>query len=194
MTVRVVLCDDHAVVRSGLKLLLERRGFQVVGEADEGFQAIELCRELTPDLVVMDLTMPNGMDGLEATRLLSKEMPHLPVVVLTMHDDESLKDAILEAGARRYLLKQAPGEEMIAALYQVCQSQAPEKPRDLLTGREYEVLCRLARGYGNKEIAQQLDISVKTVETHRSHLFLKLRLETRAELVDYALKHGLMSG
>lgn len=189
---RLVIADDHAVVRSGLKLLLEGRGFKVVGEASQGDEALTLALRERPDVVLMDLTMPPGPHGLEATREIVRALPGLPVVILTMHDDESLSEALLEAGAARYVLKQAPEDELVEALRQVARRPLPPAPQDLLTAREYEILCLYARGYGNKEIANMLDISVKTVESHRNHLYLKLQLNSRADLTTYALRTGIL--
>lgn len=188
---RVLLADDHAVVRAGLRALLESRGIAVVAEASQGSEAVELALEHRPDLVLMDLTMPPGPDGLEATRQLVRAAPGIPVIILTMHDDQSLAEALLEAGARRYLLKQAPEDVLLAALFEVCQRSRPRGPKELLTAREFEILVHYAKGYGNKEIAEMLDISVKTVESHRNHIFLKLDLESRADLTAYALRHGV---
>lgn len=190
---RIVIADDHAVVRSGLKLLLESRGLQVVGEAAQGEEAVELALRHRPDLVLMDLTMPPGPHGLEATRELVRRAPGVPVIILTMHDDESLSEALLEAGAVRYLLKQAPEDELLKAILEACRRPIPRSPQELLTAREFEILGLYARGYGNKEIAGMLDISVKTVESHRNHIYLKLALESRADLTAYALRHGLLN-
>lgn len=189
---RILVADDHAVVRTGLKLLLANQGFQIVGEASSGEEAVTQALRLSPDLVLMDLTMPPGEGGLEATRSLKKQAPHIPVIVLTMHNDESLRQSALEAGAADYVLKQAPENELMAAIARACPSAEKTNPRDILTSREYEILGLMARGYGNKEVANLLNISVKTVETHRTHLFLKLKLESRVDLVDYALSTGLL--
>lgn len=190
--IRVLIADDHAVVRSGLKLLLANHGLQVVAEAASGEEAVSAALKEKPDLVLMDLTMPPGEGGLEATRRLKKLAPQISVIVLTMHNDESLRESALEAGASDYVLKQAPEDQMISAIIKACPGARRADPRELLTGREYEILCLMARGYGNKEIGAQLGISVKTVETHRTHLFLKLGLESRADLVEYALQTGLL--
>lgn len=189
---RLVIADDHAVVRSGLRLLLEGRGCQVVGEASQGDEALALALRERPDVVLMDLTMPPGPHGLEATREIARALPGLPVIILTMHDDESLSEALLEAGAARYVLKQAPEEELLEAVHQAARRPMAPAPQQLLTAREYEILCLYARGYGNKEISNMLDISVKTVESHRNHLYLKLHLNSRAELTAYALRHGIL--
>lgn len=189
---RVVIADDHTIVRSGLRMLMESRGFEVVGEASHGGEAVRLALEHKPDVVVMDLTMPPGPHGLEATRELASALPGVPVIILTMHDDETLSEAMLEAGAARYVLKQAPEQELVSAIESVCRRPAQPSPRELLTAREYEILCLYARGYGNKEVSNMLDISVKTVESHRNHVYLKLGLNSRADLTAYALRAGLL--
>ena len=191
-SIRILVADDHAVVRSGLKLLLANHGLQVVAEAASGEEAVTEALRENPDLVLMDVTMPPGQGGLEATRRLKELAPQIPVIVLTMHNDESLRESALEAGAFDYVLKQAPETTMISAILNACPRAQKANPKEILTGREFEVLCLMARGYGNKEIANQLNISVKTVETHRTHLFLKLGLESRADLVEYALGTGLL--
>ncbi len=193
---RLVIADDHAVVRSGLKLLLESHGLQVVEQAATGEEAIEKILRCRPDLAILDLTMPPGIDGLEATRRLIALWPQARVLILSMHDDEGLKSECLKSGSVGYVLKQAPDGELVRAIAEACQQmQDNPKSPDLcpgLTQRECEVLRLLAQGYGNKEVSGLLDISVKTVETHRNHLFLKLQLNTRADLVSYALKMGLL--
>ncbi len=182
--IRILLADDHAVVRSGLKALLQQRGLQVVAEAADGAQALQAFREHRPDLVLLDLTMPPGTDGLEAARLLRHEGAR--VLVLTMHDDEALRAELLALGACGYVLKQAPEDELLAAIHAACPTQ-----REIsLTPREEQILRLLAAGHGNKEVAARLDISVKTVETHRAHLMLKLNANSRADLVSYALQRG----
>lgn len=192
MPLRVVIADDHAIVRGGLRMLMESRGFEVVGEASQGEEAVRVAVEQKPDVVLMDLTMPPGPHGLEATRELARLLPGLPVIILTMHDDETLSEAMLEAGAARYVLKQSPESELVSAIEAVCQRPTQPSAREVLTAREYEILCLYARGYGNKEVANMLDISVKTVESHRNHVYLKLHLNSRADLTAYALRAGLL--
>jgi len=185
---RILLADDHAVVRSGLKALLQQRGLEVVAEAADGASAVQAYREHRPDLVLLDLTMPPGLDGLEAARLLRTEGAQ--VLVLTMHDDEALRTELLALGACGYVLKQAPEEELLQAIRAAC----PPAAEVALTAREEQILRLLAAGYGNKEVAGRLDISVKTVETHRAHLLLKLGAQSRADLVAYALQRGWLTG
>lgn len=168
----------------------------VVDQAANGQEAVEKALRCRPDLVVMDLTMPPGIDGLEATRRLQALWPESRVLILSMHDDEALQSESLRAGSVGFVLKQAPEGELVRTIGEVCQ-----RPQGLtltlgpcpgLTDRECEVLRLLAQGYGNKEVAGLLEISVKTVETHRGHLFLKLDLHSRADLVSFALKMGLL--
>ena len=187
---RILLADDHAVVRSGLRHLLQSRGHLVIGEASQGEEALHLAAELRPDLILLDLAMPPGMDGLEVTRALRARGCSTPVVVLTMYDDDALRQEVMRAGAQAYVLKQAPDSQLLDTL----ASLLPEvSPSSLLTQREMEVFRLAAEGYGNKEIAVRLEISVKTVESHRSHVFLKLGLNSRADVVRLALDWGLLS-
>ncbi|PYI52537.1 response regulator transcription factor [Paenibacillus flagellatus] len=213
--IRILVVDDHAVVRSGLMSLLDgKEGLRVVGEAAEGDEAIARAAELRPDVVLMDLSMPHGKDGLTATKQLKKERPDTSVLILTMHDDEEYLFRAIQAGASGYLLKSAPHEELLTAIRTVARGDAylyPTATKKLmseymeqwrsgehagtyesLSEREKEVLAWTAKGYSNKEIAEQLFISVKTVETHKSNLMEKLGLKTRPELVKYALKKGLL--
>lgn len=186
----MLLADDHAVVRSGLRALLQQRGVDVVAEAWDGASALAAYREHGPELVLLDLTMPPGVDGLEAARQLCAEGAR--VLVLTMHDDEALRAELLAAGACGYVLKQAPEEELLQAIRAACPSRPSVEAA--LTPREEQILRLLAAGYGNKEVAGRLDISVKTVETHRAHLMLKLGAQSRADLVAYALRQGWLQG
>jgi two-component system response regulator NreC len=214
--IRIVIVDDHAVVRSGLTLLLNgKHGMEVVGEAADGDEAIRMALELKPDVVLMDLSMPHGKDGLAATAELKKDLPETSVLVLTMHDDEEYLFRAIHSGASGYILKSAPHEELIAAIQSVAAGNAylyPSATKRLmseyvdklrsgensgtyesLSEREKEILGWTAKGYSNKEIAESLIISVKTVETHKSHLMEKLGLKTRPELVKYAMKKGLLN-
>jgi len=214
--VRILLVDDHAVVRSGLRMLLESKpGIEVAGDAADGDEAIRLARELSPDVVLMDLSMPHGKDGLTATGELKKLMPDIAVLILTMHDDDEYLFRSIHAGASGYILKSAPHEELLAAIQSVSEGNAYLYPTatkrlmneymerirrgesadayDLLSEREKEVLGWIAKGYSNKDIAEHLIISVKTVETHKAHVMEKLGLKTRPDLVKYALKKGLLN-
>jgi two-component system response regulator NreC len=200
--VRVLIADDHAMVRAGLRALLETRaGIRVVGEAEDGVTAVSRCRELQPDVVLMDLTMP-GRGGIGATEDIAREFPGVKVLVLTMHDDPAYVRQAVTAGASGYVLKKALSSDLINAIHAVQAGQSylpasikgamPGRAATGLTAREQEVARLIALGHTNVEIAEMLHISEKTVETHRAHIFEKLRLETRADLVRFALEHGLL--
>jgi len=210
VSVRVVIVDDHAVLRSGLKLLLEREpDIEVVGEAGSARDAVFEVRALKPDVAVVDVTMP-GESGIEAAPKLLKESPETKLLVLSMHDDPSYVRDAFAAGASGYVLKEAVDTEVVDAIRQVAaggryvnptlgarlivaEAKAREEAEaDPLSDREREVLRLLALGHTNQEIAKLLYISVRTAETHRSHVMQKLRLSTRAELVRYALEHGVI--
>jgi two-component system response regulator NreC len=212
--IKILLVDDHAVVRMGLSMLLNHYpDMQVIGEASEGNEGIKKALEFKPDIVIMDLSMPHGKDGLSATAELKKQMPDVSVLILTMHDDEEYLFRAIQAGASGCILKSAPQDELINAIRSVAEGNAYLHPAaikklineymetvkhgntnsfNLLSDREKEVLILIAKGFSNKEIAEQLMISVKTVETHKGKLMEKLHLKTRPELVTYALKKGLL--
>lgn len=214
--IRLMIVDDHALVRSGLKALLNEGGeLEVIGEAADGDEAIELAEQLRPDVVLMDLSMPHGKDGLTATREMRERLPDTAILILTMHDDDEYLFRAIQAGASGYILKSAPHEELLAAIRTVAggdaylyptatkrlmgeyleqiQQGVQTSPLNLLSEREIEVLELVAKGYANKEIAEKLVISVKTVETHKSRVMEKLGLKTRPELVEFALKKGLLT-
>jgi two-component system response regulator NreC len=209
--VRVLIVDDLAVVRAGLRLLLDAEpDIEVVGEAADGVDALLADRALEPDVVLMDLLMP-GLNGIEATRALLQERRDAKVLVLSMQDDPRYVREAFAAGATGYVLKEAADTEVVGAVRQVAQggrhvdpalgarlvaADADERTRaarDPLSEREREVLRLLALGHTNQEIAQMLSISIRTAETHRAHIMQKLRASTRAELVRYALGVGLLS-
>lgn len=214
--IRLLICDDHAVVRSGLSMLLHGRyEIDVIGEASEGDEAIKLAQSLHPDVVLMDLSMPHGKDGMTASAELKKLMPEVNILILTMHDDEHYLFQAIKVGASGYILKNAPHDELVGAIHAVSKGDAylyPSATKKLmsefmnrqstspindtaylnLSEREKEVLSWLAKGYSNKEIAQNLFISVKTVEAHKSNLMEKLGLKTRPELIKFALQKGLL--
>ncbi|MFG6119825.1 response regulator [Thalassobacillus sp. B23F22_16] len=212
--IKVLLVDDHAVVRMGLKMLLNSLpDMEVVGEASEGNEGIEKALEEKPDAILMDLSMPHGKDGLSATGELKKQLPDTAILILTMHDDEEYLFRAIQAGASGCVLKSAPHDELVNAIRSVCQGDAYLHPSaqkrlmeeylgnlkedgadtyQLLSDREKEVLTLIAKGYSNKEIAEKLVISVKTVETHKGNLMEKLQMKTRPELVSFALKKGLL--
>jgi two-component system, NarL family, response regulator NreC len=208
--IRAVVVDDHAVVRSGIKLLLDREDdIEVVGEAGNAKDAVFRARALKPDVILLDVVMP-GQSGIEVLPSLLKEAPDARVLVLSMQDDPSYVREAFAAGASGYVLKEAADEEVVAAVRAIADGRSYVHPAlgarlvaaeaqeraaaeaDPLSDREREVLRLLALGHTNQEIAKMLYISVRTAETHRAHIMQKLRLETRAELVRYALSHGLL--
>jgi len=210
VTIRVLIVDDHPVVRSGLKSLLDAEDdIDAVGEAANMQDAIFRTRSLKPDVILMDVVMP-GASGIEATPAVLKEAPEAKVLVLSMQDDPSYVHEAFGAGASGYLLKEAADEEVVSAVREVAAggryvhpalgaklvaADAEERARaeaDPLTEREREVLRLLALGHTNQEIAKTLFLSVRTVETHRAHIMQKLRLSTRAELVRHAMEQGLL--
>lgn len=212
---RILLADDHVVMRTGLRALLERQpNLEVVGEGENGREAIELVASLKPDVVVMDLGMP-VLNGIEATKAIVTQHPTTAVVILSMYVDESYIMRALKAGARGYLLKDSAPADLIGAIQAVSQNKSFFSPKvsrilaedyvrvlkqkgavdsyDLLTSREREILQLIAEGKANKEVAAALNISPYTVETHRSHILEKLNLHNPAELILYAVRKGLIS-
>ena len=208
--IRAVVVDDHAVVRSGIKLLLDREhDIEVVGEAGNAKDAIFALRALKPDVTLLDVVMP-GESGIEVLPNLLKESPETKVLVLSMQDDPSYVREAFAAGASGYVLKEAADEEVVAAVREIANGGRYVHPAlgarmvaaeaearaaaeaDPLSEREREVLRLLALGHTNQEIAKMLYISVRTAETHRAHIMQKLRLSSRAELVRYALSQGLL--
>ena len=212
MPIRILIADDHGVIRAGLCALLA--GFpdiSVVGEASDGGEAIAKAVELQPDIVLMDLSMPN-IGGIEATRQLLQGETNIRVLILTVHEDESLLKEVVRAGASGYIVKRAAQEDLIHAIRVVARGDlyvhpsmtrvlfsepAPAAPLkvsevETLTLREIEVLQLLAKGYTNRQIAEYLSLSPRTVEGHRANLSGKLGLHSRVELVEYAEKHGLL--
>jgi two-component system response regulator NreC len=206
-TIRIVLADDHAVVRSGLRMLLDNEGdFEVVAEASDVESARRYVRGHHPGVLVLDLNMPGG-SSLEAIPLIREESPDTQIVVLTMQQEPAFAREALGAGALGYVLKEAADDELVEAVRRAAvgesylnprlgariASEPPPGPPDDLSNREVDVLRLIALGHTNAEIAEQLYLSVRTVETHRSHIQQKLGLSTRAELVGYALERGLIS-
>jgi two-component system response regulator NreC len=213
--VRVVIADDHPLVRSGLRALLERDGeFQVIAEAANGYEAIDLAVLHKPDVILLDVGMPR-LSGPDAAQSISQKLPGARIVMLSMHSDEAYVLRALKAGARGYLLKASPEEDVLAAIRAVAAGNAwfspgitkllveeyvvearrrgVEDSYDLLSTREKEILQLLASGKNNREIAGMLFISVATVETHRNNIFQKLHLHNLAELILYAVRKGLIS-
>jgi two-component system response regulator NreC len=204
--IRVLVCDDHAVLRSGLRLLLEREEDMVpVGEAATAEEALRVVERVRPNLVLMDLQMP-GMGGLAGVAKLKARHPELPVLILSMHGDPEDVRRAFDAGASGYLVKTAADEDLVRAVRAVASgeryvhpalgaalAQPPSRgPVDELSPREREVLRLLALGYTNHEIAERLVVSVRTVESHRAHVMAKLRVDSRAAMVRQALEAGLL--
>ena len=207
---RVVIADDHAVVRAGLRVLLEReQGIEPVAEAGTAQEAVDCAVAHRPDVVLLDVTMP-GESGIDAIPRLLEGSPKSKVLVLSMHDDPRYVRGAFTAGASGYILKEAADAELVAAIREVAAGATYVNPElgarmiaadtkrqaeanaDPLSAREHEVLQLLALGHTNQEIAEQLFISVRTAETHRAHIMRKLRLGSRAELVRYALAHRML--
>jgi two-component system response regulator NreC len=213
--IRILLSDDHNILRDGMRLLLERQpGFVVVGEASDGRETLDLAQNHQPDVVVMDSAMPN-MNGIEATRRITEKHPRMGVVILSMHYDESYVIRSLKAGARAYLLKDAMKSELISAIHAVAEGRSFFSPKisrilqedyvqalgrkgaddsyELLTSREREILQLVAEGKTNKEIAGTLNLSLYTVDTHRTHILQKLNLHSVPEVILYAVRKGIIS-
>jgi len=215
MTPRILLADDHAVLRSGLRLLLTSQNeYEVVGEASSGTETLSLAERLQPDLILLDLSMP-ALGGLDALPTLRKLVPAAKILILTMHDDPQYLRQALKNGASGYVLKKAADSELLSAIKAVLRGEVyvhPSMTRVLLedmletppaekqnvwetvSEREQEVLKMVALGYTSAEIADQLNLSAKTVETYRARGMEKLGLRTRAALVTFALKEGLIKG
>jgi NarL family two-component system response regulator YdfI len=196
-TIRVLVADDHLIVREGLRLILETEsGFHLIGEAADGAEAIRLSGELHPDVVLMDLRMP-GMDGLTAIEHLQVEKPDVAVVILTTFNEDDLMLRGLRAGARGYLLKDASRETLFAAIRAAAHGETLLSPASSaaseLTEREQEVLQAIARGERSKEIAFHLGISERTVKAHLSSIYSKLGVDSRAAAIAVAAQHGLLS-
>jgi two-component system, NarL family, response regulator NreC len=222
MAIRVLVADDHGVVRAGLRALLnEESDLEVVGEAENGEQAVRQADALRPDVVLMDVSMRGG-GGIEATRAIRERHPAMRVLILTVHDESSMLQEAVRAGAAGYIIKGAVEQELMSAIRAVARGDMyvhPAMTRALLTGtrtpmaspegqtesaqeqspateapspREARVLGLVARGHTNRQIAELLDLSVRTVETHRANLMAKLGLHSRAELVRYAADRGLL--
>jgi len=213
--IRILLADDHNIMRRGLRLLLERQpGFEVVAEAADGREATEQAEATHPDIVVLDIAMPN-MSGIEAAQRIRASLPQAATVILSMHSDESYVLRALKAGAKGYILKDSAESDLIDAIQAVSEGKAFFSPEiskilvedyvrdmrkrgaedsyELLTSREREILHLLAEGKSNKDIATLLDLSLYTVETHRRNLQDKLNLHSLAELILYAVRKGVIS-
>ena len=212
MKIRVLICDDHALFREGVKTILAAHPeFEIVGEAEDGREAIERAERLNPDVVLMDISMP-VLKGFDATRRITKALPDMKVLILTVYDDEELVARCLDAGAAGYILKDSPPAQLTYAIQAVHQGQQYMSPRvlttvvrqfmanpadprssyDLLSDREREILVLLGEGVALKEIASNLDLSVKTIEAHKYNLMRKLDLHDRSELIRYAIRKRLV--
>ncbi|MBA9085606.1 two-component system response regulator NreC [Fontibacillus solani] len=212
---KIVIADDHAVVRSGFSMILNYQpDMEVVGTAADGIEAYQMVAKHNPDVILMDLSMPPGESGLISTGKISSDFPDTKVLILTMYDDEEYMFHVLRNGAAGYILKNAPDEELLTAIRTVHKGgtyihskmatslvrefikkdpdSVDSDPFHLLSKREIEILPLVAKGYGNKEIAEKLFISVKTVEVHKAKIMEKLNLKSRPELVEYALKKKLL--
>ncbi len=215
--IRVLIADDHTLVRQGIRVLLQAEpDLQVVAEAGNGQDAVRLARELQPDVVVMDLTMP-GMDGMEATRMIKACLPKTHILALTVHESDEYFFRVLQAGASGYVLKRAAASELLSGVSAVAHGEVflfPAVAKKLLadyltrghsreegeareasaglTAREQEILTLVAEGLTNREIADRLTVSLSTVQTHYTHILTKLNLQNRAELIKYAIRRGLI--
>ncbi|PTI98174.1 DNA-binding response regulator [Staphylococcus simulans] len=214
---RIVIADDHAVVRTGFSMILNfQEDMEVVDTAAEGVEAYQKVMQHCPDVLIMDLSMPPGESGLIATSKIMESFPETKILILTMYDDDEYLFHVLRNGAKGYILKNAPDEQLISAVRTVYRGDTYIDPKmttslvnefvnnsdqdgknmndpfRILSKRELEVLPLIAKGYGNKDIAEKLFISVKTVEAHKTHIMQKLELKSKPELVEYALKKKLL--
>ena len=208
MRIRIVLADDHVLVRQSLKSLLEREGFQVVAEASDGQQAVRDVASLQPDVAIMDISMPT-INGLNAAREMSRSSPKTKTILLTQHDESQYIREALEVGVKGYVLKNQVANDLLVAIQQVTRGQVylspgvssaviaayqskSEKSKNPLTLRERQVLQLIAEGKSTKDVASLLGVSVKTAESHRTRLMQKLDIHETASLVLYAVRHGIV--
>ena len=211
--IRVLLADDHTILRDGIRALLDDQAdIEVIGEAQDGQATVKMTAQLQPDVVVMDIAMPL-LNGLEATRQIQRDFPQVKVLILTMHENEEYIRQVLAAGALGYVLKDAAARDLLGAIRAVYQGEAvlspaitrlviedylrwgdirPPDSTNGLTSREREVLQLIAEGYTNKEIAEILCLSIKTVQSHRTNLMSKLDLHDRGELIKYAIQKKII--
>ena len=211
--IRILIADDHAIVRAGLRSLIQSESatMELVGEAAGGYETIELVEKVQPNVLVLDLSMPD-LDGISVTKKIAPQFPDLKILILTLHEDEALLRAALKAGASGYILKRAAEIELVSAIHSILRGDLyvdpsmvrkllsdetpPAVPQsrstEMLTPRETEVLKLIVQGYTNRQIGEELNISVRTAESHRSNLSDKLGLHSRVELVRYAREHGLI--
>jgi DNA-binding NarL/FixJ family response regulator len=209
---RILITDDHAIVRTGLRTLLTAEpAMELVGEASGGYEAIELTEKMQPDVLLLDLSMPD-LDGIQVTRALKANFPDLRILILTVHEDQALLREAIRAGASGYVVKRAAESELISAINVVMRgdmyvdpslmrallvdtvqpASQPNEAAEQLTPREVQVLKLIVQGYTNRQIGAELNISVRTVEGHRANLSGKLGLQSRVDLVRYARDHGLL--
>jgi two-component system response regulator NreC len=215
MAIRVLICDDHIMVRQGVRMVLQSESdIELVGEAGRGEEAVALAEQLRPEVVIMDLSLPD-ISGIEAIKRIKAALPNTRIIALTMHEEEPYVMEVLRAGAEAYIVKRSAAADLVNAMRQVMAGQAvldpvvtkavvtgyvsrptpptPDKETDsVLTPREREILILVAEGFTNAEIAKKLYISEKTVQTHRSNILDKLNIHDRTELVRYAIRHGLV--
>lgn len=210
--INILIADDHAIVRTGLRAVLKTESaMELIGEATGGYETIALVEENQPDVIVLDLSMPD-MDGIEVTKKVKSLYPNIHILILTIHEDEALLRAALKAGASGYILKRAAEAELVSAIHKILNGElyvdpsmvrvllnddvpppvSQTKPIEELTPRETEVLKLIAQGYTNRQIGEELHISIRTAESHRANLSGKLGLQSRVELVRYAREHGLI--
>jgi two-component system response regulator NreC len=210
--IKVLIADDHAIVRAGLRALVHSEStMELVGEATGGYEAIDMIEKTHPDVLVLDLSMPD-LDGISVTKQIRSLFPDLRILILTIHEDEALLRAALKTGATGYILKHAAEAELISAIHtilrgdlyvdpsmvrklfsdEVSPQAAPLQPTVALTPRETEVLKLIVQGYTNRQIGEELSISIRTAESHRSNLSEKLGLHSRVDLVRYAREHGII--
>ncbi|MGE8123928.1 nitrate respiration regulation response regulator NreC [Staphylococcus capitis] len=215
---KIVIADDHAVVRTGFSMILNyQEDMEVVATAADGVEAYQKVLEYKPDVLILDLSMPPGESGLVATSKISESFPETKILILTMYDDEEYLFHVLKSGAKGYILKNAPDEQLILDVRTVYKGETyvdmkmttslvnefinqshqeevsySSDPFKILSKRELEILPLIAKGYGNKDIAEKLFVSVKTVEAHKTHIMNKLNLKSKPELVEYALKKKLL--
>jgi len=213
--VRILIADDHELLRRGLRSLLEAEpGWKVVGEASNGLEALEMARELKPEVIVLDISMPR-LNGLESARRIKKILPDAKILILTIHHNEELARAVLEAGARGYVFKSDTGRDLVIAiealrknktfftpkvdqmvldtfLQEGSAAKAAERPSDRLTSRQREIVQLLAEGKTNKEVASILNVSIKTIETHRANIMKKLGCRSVSELILYAVRNKII--
>ncbi len=214
MSIKILIADDHGIIRQGLHTLLEQQSdIEVVGEAEDGRKAVVLVRELTPDIVIMDITMPN-LNGVDATRRIVEEFPKVKVIALSIHSNKRFVADMLKAGASGYILKECLFDEVVQGIrtvaggniylspritdvvvddYRGRLSKTADAPPSILTNREHEVLQLLAEGKSTKQIALELHVSVKTIEANRRQIMEKLNIHSVAELTKYAVREGLTS-